>query len=162
MSEHRVIIDNLEFAQSGGHLHGVVEVAGLERLHEHLNSRAGQLEWQLDGTVDQGGKAALRIAIQGTLDLICQRCLKGYAFDMHSASLLVLAEGEVEADAENGDMESIAVDHAFDVEALVEDEVLLALPMSPRHPDGKCAAQAANGIDTEAHPFAALAKLKKV
>ena len=161
MSAPRPVIDNLEFAQSGGHLRGAVEIAALERLHEYLNSRSGQLEWQLDGVADQAGKPALRIAVKGVLDLICQRCLDGYAFDINSNSVLLL-ESEDSGVLDDDAVESIPISSDFAVEALVEDEVILALPMSPRHPEGKCAARVATGLDDNVHPFAALAKLKKV
>ena len=162
MSPHRVTIDSLEFAQSRGHLQGAVEVAALERLHEHLDSLAGQLEWQLDGVADHAGKPALRIAVTGVLDLICQRCLAGYAFDIKSNSLLVLENTDDAPIAEDDAAESIPASNALDVEALVEDEVILALPMAPRHPEGECAARVVDGSDDNVHPFAALAKLKKI
>lgn len=162
LSAHRVTIDSLEFARSGGHLQSAVEIAALERLHDYLNSRAGQLEWQLDGVADHAGKPALRLAVTGVLDLICQRCLAGYAFDLKSNSLLVLENADDAPVAEDDATESIPASSALDVEALVEDEVILALPMAPRHPEGKCATRVADGSDENVHPFAALAKLKKI
>lgn len=162
MSAHRVTIDSLEFAQTGGRLRGVVEIAALERLHEHLDSRAGHLAWQLKGVADHAGKPALRVAVSGTLDLICQRCLEGYVFDINTDSILVLDDEDSTSPIDDDAVESIAVDRALDVEALVEDEVILALPMAPRHPEGKCATRVADGSDENVLPFAALAKLKKI
>lgn len=162
MSPNRVTIDSLEFAQSGEHLQGVAEIAALERLHEHLNSRAGQLAWRLDGIADHAGKPALRIGVAGTLDLICQRCLEGYVFDINTDSILVLDDEDSTRPIDDDTVETIPIDRALDVTALVEDEVILALPMAPRHPEGKCAARVANGLGENVHPFAALAKLKKV
>lgn len=143
-------------------MQGAVKIGTLERLHEHLDSRAGQLEWQLDGVADYAGKPALRLAVTGVLDLICQRCLAGYAFDIKSNSLLVLESEDDAPLAEDDAAESIPAASALDVEALVEDEVILALPMAPRHPEGECAARVANGSDENVHPFEALAKLKKI
>ena len=162
LSAHRVTIDSLEFARSGGHLQGAVEITAVERLHGHLNSRAGQLEWQLDGVADHAGKPALRLAVSGVLDLVCQRCLAGYAFDIKSNSLLLLENADDAPLGGDDAAESIPPSSALDVEALVEDEVILALPIAPRHPEGKCAARVADGWDQNVHPFAALAKLKKI
>ena len=51
----------------------------------------------------------------------------------------------------------------LDLRVLLEDEVMLGLPLAPRHTPGACAPQAeAPQAETEApSPFAALARLRR-
>lgn len=150
-------IDSLEFAAQGAHLDGTIAVEDMPRIHEHLNSPQGSVAWQLEGVPDLGGKPGLRIAVEGDIDLICQRCLGSYAFYIDGETLLTI---ERHGEAQRDDTESIAADTALDITALIEDEVLLALPMSPRHPDADCAGRPSVAVDDNIRPFAALAKLK--
>ena len=150
-------IDSLEFAAQAAHLEGSSAVEHMNRLHEHLNSTQGSIAWQLDGVPDHGGKPALRIAIEGDLDLVCQRCLGSYPFHVGGETLLTIERpGEVHDE----EAESIAADSEQDVAALIEDEVLLALPMSPRHGEAECAGRPSVAVEDNIRPFAALAKLK--
>jgi uncharacterized protein len=51
----------------------------------------------------------------------------------------------------------------LDVAGLIEDEVLLSLPLSPRHAEGACESRLARGADADGRPrpFAGLAALKR-
>ena len=61
---------------------------------------------------------------------------------------------------EEDEIDRIPADAHLDVLALIEDEVLLGLPLSPRHEFGVCEAAAGNAPAGEQHPFAVLRKLK--
>lgn len=150
-------IDSLEFAAQGAHLDGTTAVGNMPRLHEHLNSAQGSVAWQIDGVPDHGGKPALRIAIEGDLDLVCQRCLGSYPFHVDGETVLTI---EQPGEAHDDEADSITADSALDVSGLVEDEVLLALPMSPRHAETECAGRPSVAVEDNIRPFAALAKLK--
>jgi uncharacterized protein len=97
--------------------------------------------------------------------LICQRCLTPYVETLDSVSTLVLAKTEEQADEleerlNDDSIDVIVVSPEQEYSVLIEDEALLALPVSPRHatcPDG-FKAEIIN--EKPVSPFAALKKLK--
>lgn len=169
-----VVIDSLKFAAEEDCIVGRLALSQLPRLAEVLTTRDGWLDCRLAGYREVGeagdgrDKLGLRLQVTGRLGLRCQRCLAEVAIDCAIDSrLLLIPEGapwpedELEAD----DYDAVAASRELSVLALVEDEVLLALPAVPRHADCKLpvapgAAEAAEEED-RLSPFAALAGLKK-
>ena len=158
------VIDGLEFARNGRELRGAIEVARLERLREHLYDDAGTVEYALRGALNAHGKPVISIEASGALRLRCQRCLGPMPFRLDARRQLLLVQGTDElADPAEEDetVDSVPAQAYTDVTAMVEDEILLCLPISPRHADQSCAPPAAADIAAIESPFAALAKLKR-
>ena len=156
----QAVIASLEFAREGGVIAGSVPVAKLERLADALFDRSGSLECELRGGRDGEGKPFLDLRVVGSVNLLCQRCLSSlsYPLDIESRLLLVAPGAEWPDDElEDDGPDAIEASVAQAVLPLVEDEVLLALPIAPRHEDCQ------PPIAAEEHrpsPFAVLAKLK--
>lgn len=163
------VIDSLRFAESGSRLAGRLALSRLPRLADVLATRDGWLDCVLEACrIDCAGEAkpGLRLKVMGRLHLQCQRCLAEVGFDCAIDSRLLLVppggdwpEEELETDA----FDAIDASQTLSLLALVEEEVLLALPIVPRHTD--CAPPAAvvgapEG-DSAPSPFAALAGLKE-
>lgn len=163
MSE-QVVVDSLGFALNHDTLSGIAEVAEFSRLADVLHSSTGALEYTLSGGVNQYGKPVLHCRVKGRLQLQCQRCLEGMEYPLDTQSELVLARDEAELlqldEQEEEAADAILADTKLNVLALVEDEVLLDLPVAPRHPAGTCQVKASDYDSQESSPFAALAKLK--
>ena len=136
------VIDALEFARGGQRLQGSLAVESLARLEDLLLDTGGRIEYELSGGRDTRNRPQLELKVAGKLHLQCQRCLGLLAFELAvDNTLLVAAPGTVPS-AELDDPEGpdvIEAEAALDVAGLVEDEVLLALPLAPRHPEGDCA-----------------------
>ncbi|HSD60950.1 MAG TPA: YceD family protein [Burkholderiales bacterium] len=162
----QVVIDGLEFARAGKSLSGNLKAGDLERLQDSLASSEGELEFTLRGQQNPNGRPMLHLAVRGTLQLRCQRCLGVLAHSVDIASDLLLLRDESEfaelMDDEDDSVDGILAAPKMDVAAIVEDEIVLSLPYAPRHPVGGCgpggAPEAGGG---KASPFATLAKLKK-
>ncbi|MCL2645337.1 MAG: YceD family protein [Betaproteobacteria bacterium] len=160
------IADVFKFAAGGGTLEGEVPVACLNRLTDQLAADEGVICWQLSGRPDVEGIPRLDLAVSGRLALRCQRCLGGLDWDMEiAAALLLVRVGQElpEDDLENDEVDVIEVDGSgeFDVLSLVEDEIILALPIAPRHADcGMLEAGGTNGDVRDQQPFAVLAGLR--
>ena len=166
MSE-QVTVDSLEFARSGKALKGKLSIAALGRLHDRLSSTDGLVEYELTGYTDSNGKPGLHCRVRGALGLICQRCLQPMEWKVELDSHLVLAMSEDELAEDEDDPEApdtLLAQKDMNVQELIEDELLLGLPMAPRHPEGQCQRSMSSGDEQEsseeANPFAALAKLK--
>ena len=165
MSE-QVAIDSLEFARQGKRLQGDVAVASMGRLQEHLHSNSGVLHYILSGKVSEKGRLHLVCEVNGKLALICQRCLGALDFPLVIESTLELVkEGEefLPLEDEEESVDTIPADAAMDVLALVEEEVLLNLPIAPMHDSVECAASGSLQplSSGKPNPFAVLASLKK-
>ena len=157
-----VVIDCLEFARAGGVLERRVGLDALPRLADLLSTTAGSLSIRLEGWRDGEGKSWLQLAITGELVLCCQRCLGGVKLPLAIESRLqLIAPGEdwPDDDLVDDSGDAIAADKVLPVLSLIEDEVLLALPIAPRH--GQCQLPQANAGEQESSPFAMLAALKK-
>jgi uncharacterized protein len=108
----------------------------------------------------------LHLQAQARVALECQRCLQPVLMALDVDRAFRFAHDEDEAAALDADSEEdvLALSRAFDLRELVEDELLLALPILPKHE--QCPAPLAAAADVmedvvPAHPFAALAALKR-
>ena len=151
------VIDGLEFAKSSARLQGSWPAAELKRLRDVLRSADGELSYELRGVPEQQGRPALRLRVDGLLPLVCQRCLGTLEYPLHIEVSLLLAATQAEIDAEPlvpDGPESIVAGRDMQVQALVEDEVLLAIPIAPRHE--ACASDATGLAGAKQTPFAGL------
>ena len=158
----RAVVDSLEFAQSGQHLRGTVPVAELTRLADSLFDAGGELTYELTGGHDDRQRPRLELAVGGSINLTCQRCLGSLAYAVGvQASLLVLTEQAGDETADLDDLDGVPANLHTDVWSVVEDEVILAIPLSPRHAEGACNQAVRVAASNTASPFAILAKLKQ-
>lgn len=156
------VIDCLEFARSGGVLERSVGLDELPRLADVLVARTGFLSVRLEGWRDEEGKSWLQLDVTGEPMLCCQRCLGGVKFPLDIRSRLqLMAPGEEWPDDDLADDSADAMEagKALAVLSLIEDEVLLALPIAPRHE--QCEPPSGSATGHGPSPFAALAALKK-
>ena len=133
-------LDAFRIARERGVVEGNVDPHRLPRVADQLADRPASLAWRIEGTADASGRPALAIALRGSVTLTCQRCLADLAWpiDQRTEVLLAHDEGEMAAlDAESGAEVTLA-EGPVDPLALVEDELVLALPFAPRHPDDAC------------------------
>ena len=101
--------------------------------------------------------------VKGTLQLICQRCLTAAPWQLHAETVLTqfATEEQIDdAEAHDEDLEGILIDPELDIEALVEDEILLALPVALTHDVCGGDDALAKLASDKPNPFAALAQLK--
>ena len=159
------VIDALEFARGEQQLAGSSPVATLQRLEDVLFDTEGNLDYILRGSKDERNRPQLEIEVDGQLHLQCQRCLGALDYDVAVRNrLLLLPRGVEPEDLDDPEApDAIEVSPELDIEALIEDEVLLSLPLAPRHPEGSCQSRLRSRVEaTEPpKPFAELAALKR-
>jgi uncharacterized protein len=161
----RPFIDSLDFARNGGKISGEAPVAELPRLLDVLDNPQGVLSYAVHGGLDKYGNPFLDVSIAGNCQLRCQRCLNAMDYQVRLVARLILRD-QTELDALDDDedeCDSILAEARLDVMNLLEEEILLSLPIAPMHDSAVC--QAADGESAPGkakNPFAALAKLKMV
>jgi uncharacterized protein len=164
----RPFIDSLDFARNGREISGEVQVAELPRLLDMLENPQGILSYTVQGGVDKMGSHFLDIGVLGRCQLRCQRCLNGLDYLLRLDTRLLLRD-QASLDAlddieggEEAEFDSILADAHLNVLELLEEEILLSLPIAPKHELGAC--QVADGENTQRidkNPFAVLAELKR-
>ncbi|HEY5800447.1 MAG TPA: YceD family protein [Burkholderiaceae bacterium] len=161
-----LVIDGFAFGRAKDQREGDFEVANLKRLQQDCADNSGTLHWTVTGSTHNMGYPQLILAVTGTVQLMCQRCLTPFAFGIDSETVLLLAQDDASAD----ELESIIDDDSIDVVVgtrtmnildLIEDEALLALPQSPRH--DVCPGNTLPGGDQDKKelPFSVLKGLKQ-
>lgn len=111
---------------------------------------------------DQGMPIA-HLAIEGTLVLVCQRCLQPMRHQLASTADVVIVDSEAMGERVSGDRETVlAQDGRVSCEALAMEELMLSLPLVPRHDDEQECAMATEAARDESEtqrPFADLRSL---
>ena len=172
-----MISDVFEIARSGASVEGVLPVSEMQRLD--TPSREGLFRWKAVGFSDRENALFIDLEVDGELVQICQRCLENVGETLSFRRRFFLARSEREADAaalDDDEVEVVVGSEHFDFAELVEDEIILSLPLAPKHrscpqplgiddsgtdshelsEDSNAPAEGANGIS----PFASLAGLK--
>ena len=162
----RPFIDSLDFARNGSEISGVMPVTEMPRLLDALENSQGILSYTVRGGLDSRGDPLLEVSVAGQCQLRCQRCLNSMDYPVRLDVRLMLRD-QAGLDALGNDedeCDSILAEAQLDVLNLLEEEILLSLPIAPRHEDsGVCqAADGKNGLREVKNPFAVLAKFKAV
>jgi uncharacterized protein len=158
------VIDVGEFAEGAGALEGKVAIASLARLCDLLAERAGEVAYGLRGYLDEDGRPRLRIEVTGRFALRCQRCLEPVVHVVASQRefrFLPDASHLPDVADEAAELDDLPLPAPMRVLDWVEDEILLALPIAPRHEEGECLApkNPAAAPDTVGRPFAQIREL---
>lgn len=75
--------------------------------------------------------------------LTCQRCLEPMRWPVEGRGRVIMVAEEEQADRLPGELETIlAADNRISIRELVEEELLLSMPIAPVHDPGECAASA--------------------
>ena len=145
-----------------------VQVSDFPRLADLLTSSTGVVRVTLEASMSADRRPTTTIELSATLEQSCQRCLQPVTVVVdHSHTVEWVAdEAELarldasEDDSDNPDWEYLPMPVPPKVRTLelVEDELILSLPIVPLH--DVCALPEAAPDKAEDHPFAALARLK--
>lgn len=166
----RFVINPVEFANNASAHRGNIALHDLTRLQDALSNDEGTLNYQISGHIDSNDKPYLVLKIDGFMNLICQRCLGGMPYELAIKNQFYLTKNNNELDQINEDhnVDAILAVPELDVIDLIEEEIILGLPISPRHNDNLCEPDQSgsddsttNKVSQPKNPFAALAVLKK-
>jgi uncharacterized protein len=149
---------------------GTLPVASLQRLCGMLASDAGEVAYELEFGRDDLDMAYLDVRAEAPLTVICQRSLEPFVLPVAVRGRLGLIRSEREESGLSPDSEPLLVedDGKLVLADVIEDELLLALPLVPVNPDSELpeevtsqpADEEADGGQTD-NPFAVLRELKK-
>lgn len=163
-------LDPRKLSDQGGEIRGRIRVGDLPRLREFGESPDEPVDVALVFGRDEEGHRVIEGTIAARLTMRCQRCLEPVVYDVQADVLLgmVWGEDQMKALPERLDPYMVTEDR-MPVADLVEEELLLAIPLVAMH--DKCPVRLVeeNATDDEdegprddaENPFAVLARLKE-
>ncbi len=160
-------IDPFRLARQRRVITGELAVRRMSRLLPMLTgSEDAVAQVALEFGTDDMGVRFIRGQVKATLGMTCQRCLQPMAQTVESQLALGLVTNQRDADLLPTHYDPLLVeqDHIVLLD-MVEDELLLALPIVAIHPAGTCTAVAASELvntveETKSSPFTVLEQLK--
>lgn len=157
---------------------GFLGISDLPRLAEEVSSvQPGDgFEWSVETHFEESPGSTphqiLVLGLKGRLHLVCQRCLQDCAVDLAEKRRFILMASEEEADdypVEDEEQEPLVASQQFNLLDTIEDEILLSIPLIPKHPEGVCEPHLSEvggeGLDETSNerenPFNILKNMKK-
>jgi uncharacterized protein len=130
-------VDPLRLADDGARLVGTLPGSEMARLQDLAlpNSQPEVVAVDLQFERTGQGVRRMRGTIRTQVEVACKRCLKPLKVEIVAQPLFVLLQPD---QAEPQDSEALVVEAPLSLAELVEDELLLAMPMSPGHAEGQC------------------------
>ena len=160
-----LVINNLEFAQAQQTLAGEIDALKCERLAETLGARpsldgaGAHISFKLTGAAKQLRNPSLHLHIEAKLPVICQRCLDEMLVSINLDFNYIICNALPTEVDENDDTDWLEAAPEMNLQALIEDELLLAMPIAPMH-DHDCSKQSMQSGE-KPNPFAVLKGLIK-
>jgi len=178
-------LDPWRAAKGGLSFVGRVALSDLPRVVAAVVDSEGEsgpssVSYRLDFGRDEAGRFLVSGQIRAQLKLVCQRCMGNLLVDVEVAPRVALAPNDHVANALGDELDVLVVeDDSMRLLDFIEDELLLSIPIVPRHAPGACLPpghpvdeDAASGVGEKAseaeasdgrdeHPFAVLAALKR-
>ena len=172
-------LDIKAFAQAGAPLQGIDALSKYERLAHEAQGLQPDLtvNWQIQGelragaaeTEDQAAEPWLHLTVQATLPMLCQRCLTPVDVPLEVDRWFRFVADEATAELLDDDAEEdlLAISREFNLRELIEDELLMSLPVVASHEDCPVAVvMESSSEDFDAaeeekpNPFASLSNFK--
>jgi uncharacterized protein len=156
-------VDPILLADTGARLSGRVPLGNMARLKAQLLDDNGEAEVDLAFERPEGANLRrMHGRVAAHVNVTCQRCLESMTIAISAApDTILLRAGEPEPELPpDADVLTVAMSPTS-VAALIEEELLLALPMVPMHELMECPARRyiANPSENEKRkPFAGLAR----
>ncbi len=152
--------------------HGSLPLSSMARLRDSLCDDEGEVRYEIDFDRDALQVPYVELRIQAALPLVCQRSLQRFLQPVQVVQRLALVPADTDMEAAEAGLPEgyealpVPADGALRPAELVEDELILAVPVVAISPGGEALerewpATAEEEEMDEASPFAALAALKK-
>jgi uncharacterized protein len=156
MEQH---IDNIDFSRKSREIRDIIRLSDFKRLQDLCLNLEDSIAFVLRGFENKHREPCLELHIEGKLDLICQRCSEKLEHKIFLKSGFLIKEETQLTDFQiddHADYDLIEGSVKMDVLSLIEDEIILSLPVAPKHEDDKCHYLKTDAMLDRIHPFADL------
>ena len=157
-------IDPWRMAAEQGEIDGELSQSALPRLAAIVEYPQGMVKLRLQATQDSASRIILHGELSTNVVLRCQRCLQPMTVALQSEFTLAAVRSEHALEQLPKELDALVLEHDdIALEQFVEDELLLVLPVFPKHAEGDCRLAWENApnqpSDSGVKPFADLSKL---
>lgn len=169
-------LDLMRLAGDGATVRGAVGINSFKRLLADLPAQndgqqdGGVVWYEVSGSTQTGRRGRVALKVQSVLLLICQRCMRSMPFivDELAEFELFASERQLQSAQSDDDVDPLApepmlVQGPIDLEQLVEDQLILAVPYVPKHEHCQPAQSVSGELDEQPEresPFKVLKGLK--
>ena len=165
-------VDPVACAAAGRVFEITLPQSHLTRLQDLVVALQGEVCARLAFSKDQQGQVVLEMRLETQVEITCQRCQQPLTQLVKSETTLVPVYNDVAAKNVGSGYEAIIVDDQgeLDILNIIEDELILCLPLLPRHKSGPCVEMLSVQIEPEVeapvvakprNPFAVLKGFKE-
>jgi len=160
-------IDPFQFASNATQLHESIPLAEMGRLKESLVDAAGEVSINVKFGIDMQGIKYLKANYACDAKLQCQRCMETFSYPVMGEFTSALVTSDKVATQLPKHYEPLIVNEgALVVSQVIEDELILSLPIVPMHDSQTCHiklpyAAAGPKEEEKPNPFKAIEALKK-
>ena len=160
-----------KLAAQASHFSARLDVACMPRIAEIVVEQRGVVDVDLNFDLNQQRIPVLSGRAHAAVEVICQRCLAPVAIDVRAEFALGIIWDEKQGQSLDSTLEPLLIEDGAltDLNAVVEDELLLNMPFVSYHAHTDCIDQLhyehvtpaeTAVIETKANPFSVLATLK--
>jgi len=161
--DQSLLIQPAKLAASGGYLTGQLGLVDMQRISDLILNREGNVSYTLTFSKDDRGTIIIAGNLAVSLVVLCQRCLGEMELLIDNQIKVGIVSNQEEMKNLPDFLEPfMAEERDISLLKLIEDELILGLPLSPLHSPEKCPAmQVAEGYYPEkTNPFTVLKELK--
>ena len=154
-------------------INGSVELASLPRIREAAASDEIDVQISLKFVVDRSGRKQIEGSLAAKLEMTCQRCLQAAPLELQESIKLALLVSEDQINGLDPEWDPwITTEPKLELADLVEEQLMLALPIVHMHEDINCIEDLDYRAETDGdlpesaenetdNPFSILKQLKK-
>lgn len=154
-------IDAARLFSTGAEISATVSVDRLQRFREYLfdgasNYETPEAQVRLEFDIDASGHKVVSGDLTIQVELECQRCLGPMKLELSVHPELVAVKSERDEKQLKGNLDTVVLRNndgnlVLDVLDMVEDELILGLPLAPRHANDNCS-DGFSALKSEAEP----------
>lgn len=124
-----------KLVDSGAKLAGFIDADRLPRIADAVENIPAKIAVELAFSRNASYKAIIDLQIIGNVQMQCQRCLASVTVPLKIDNSLTIVAHDEEAKSRIKELEPIMLEEGIlDIDTLVEEEILLGLPLVAMHP----------------------------
>lgn len=163
-------VDVYRLAKEQVTLDGRIELEAMPRFLECIDHIEGDAQAWFEFATTDTGLNSVTVSIKAPVGLVCQRCLEVMVLNMDIKSQFIFVSSEKQIENIPDQYEGVVVEELpYSLWSLVEDELILAIPIIPMHEQDQCPASdtvkqiysPAEAEEIKENPFAVLKQLQK-
>jgi uncharacterized protein len=141
------LIDPLECLGQQQVFEGTVDSDQLTRLSEQLSGIEASIPYKLSFYQDDAGRCIVQCDITTCLNVVCQRCAQKMELPIKVASHLCVIANDKAAEGLPKNYEPlVSIEGMISPLEVIEEELILAIPMIPRHDEMECPVNLSNDL----------------